>query len=132
MNNKKVEAKCEECGNEFLFDTLDIVEKENVKIENDTFTIIYYKCPECGAIQLVGMLNYRAKRIRDTYFAAYNSVKKMEANGQSKSKPFIYKQRLEKLEKLKKENTDYQVQLISQYKSKIPTDTFEEVDAIES
>ena len=56
----------------------------------------------------------------------------MEANGQSKSKPFIYKQRLEKLEKLKKENTDYQVQLISKYKSKIPTDAFEEVDAIES
>ena len=103
MNNKKVESKCEECGNEFLFDTLDVIEKENVKIENDTFTIIYYKCPECGAIQLVGMLNYRAKRIRDTYFAAYNSVKKMEANGQSKSKPFIYKQRLEKLEKLKKD-----------------------------
>ena len=63
MNNKKVEAKCEECGNEFLFDTLDVIEKENVKIENDTFTIIYYKCPECGAIQLVGMLNYRGLRM---------------------------------------------------------------------
>ena len=43
MNNKKVEAKCEECENEFLFDTLDVIEKDNVKIENDTFTIIFYK-----------------------------------------------------------------------------------------
>lgn len=130
--NKKVEAKCEECGNEFLFDTLDVIVKENVKIEDSTFTIIYYKCPECGAIQLVGMLNYLAKRIRDKYFTAYNSVKKMEASGQSKSKLFIYKQRLEKLEKLKEENTDYQMQLISKYRDKIPTEIFEEADTIES
>ena len=130
--NKKVEAKCEECGNEFLFDTLDVIEKENVKIENDTFTIIYYKCPECGAIQLVGMLNYRAKRIRDTYFAAYNSVKKMEVTGDNMLRPVVYKQRKDKLEKLKLENTEYQKMLLNKYKDKIPTEVFDDIDVIES
>lgn len=123
---KRVEAKCEECGNEFLFNTLDIKEKDNVKIGNDTFTIIYYKCPECGTVQLVGMLNYRAKRFRDSYFSAYQSIKKMEVKGESKTRPTIYKQRLEKVENLKKQNTDYQVMLMNEYKDKIPAEVFME------
>ena len=89
--NQKVEVICKECNSEFLFDTVEIKQKERVKIDNDTFTIIYYKCPECGAIQLVGMLNYRAKRIRDSYFAAYDSVRKMEATGNHMLRPAIYK-----------------------------------------
>ena len=122
--NKKVEVICKECNSEFLFDTVEIKQKEKVKIDNDTFTIIYYKCPECGAIQLVGMLNYRAKRIRDSYFAAYNSVKKMEATGDYMLRPAIYKQRKDKLEKLKLENTEYQQKLLNQYKDKIPAEVF--------
>ena len=132
MNNKKVEVICKECNSEFLFDTIEIKQKERVKIDNDTFTIIYYKCPECGAIQLVGMLNYRAKRIRDSYFAAYDSVRKMEATGNHMLRPAIYKQRKDKLEKLKLENTEYQQMLLNQYKDRIPAEVFEEVDAIES
>ena len=132
MNNKKVEAKCEECNSEFLFDTVEIQQKEKVKICNDAFTIIYYKCPECGAIQLVGMLDYRAKRIRNSYFAAYDSVKKMEAAGDHMLRPVIYKQRKDKLEKLKLENTEYQQILLNQYKDKIPVEVFEGVDSIES
>ena len=122
--NKKVEVICKECNSEFLFDTVEIKQKEKVKIDNDTFTIIYYKCPECGAIQLVGMLNYRAKRIRDSYFAAYDSVRKMEATGDHMLRPAIYKQRKDKLEKLKLENTEYQQMLLNKYKDKIPTEAF--------
>lgn len=122
--NKKVEVICKECNSEFLFDTVEIKQKERVKIDNDTFTIIYYKCPECGAIQLVGMLNYRAKRIRDSYFAAYDSVRKMEATGNHMLRPAIYKQRKDKLEKLKLENTEYQQMLLNKYKDKIPTEVF--------
>ena len=122
--NKKVEVICKECNSEFLFDTIEIKQKEKVKIDNDTFTIIYYKCPECGAIQLVGMLNYRAKRIRDSYFAAYDSVRKMEATGNHMLRPAIYKQRKDKLEKLKLENTEYQQMLLNKYKDKIPTEVF--------
>lgn len=122
--NKKVEVICKECNSEFLFDTVEIKQKEKVKIDNDTFTIIYYKCPECGAIQLVGMLNYRAKRIRDSYFAAYDSVRKMEATGNYMLRPAIYKQRKDKLEKLKLENTEYQQMLLNKYKDKIPTEVF--------
>lgn len=122
--NKKVEVICKECNSEFLFDTVEIKQKEKVKIDNDTFTIIYYKCPECGAIQLVGMLNYRAKRIRDSYFAAYDSVRKMEATGNNMLRPAIYKQRKDKLEKLKLENTEYQQMLLNKYKDKIPTEVF--------
>lgn len=124
MDNKKVEVICKECNSEFLFDTVEIKQKEKVKIDNDTFTIIYYKCPECGAIQLVGMLNYRAKRIRDSYFAAYDSVRKMEATGNHMLRPAIYKQRKDKLEKLKLENTEYQQMLLNKYKDKIPTEVF--------
>ena len=122
--NKKVEVICKECNSEFLFDTVEIKQKEKVKIDNDTFTIIYYKCPECGAIQLVGMLNYRAKRIRDSYFAAYDSVRKMEATGNHMLRPAIYKQRKDKLEKLKLENTEYQQMLLNKYKDKIPSEVF--------
>lgn len=126
--NKKVEVICKECNSEFLFDTVEIKQKEKVKISNDTFAIIYYKCPECGAIQLVWMLNYRAKRIRDSYFAAYDSVRKMEVTGDHMLRPVIYKQRKDKLEKLKSENTEYQQMLLNQYKDKIPTEVFEEVE----
>ena len=122
--NKKVEVICKECNSEFLFDNVEIKQKEKVKIDNDTFTIIYYKCPECGAIQLVGMLNYRAKRIRDSYFAAYDSVRKMEVTGNHMLRPAIYKQRKDKLEKLKLENTEYQQMLLNKYKDKIPTEVF--------
>lgn len=130
--NKKVEVICEECKSEFLFDTVEIKQKEKVKIGNDTFMIIYYKCPECGAIQLVGILNYRAKRIRNSYFAAYDSVRKMEVTGDHMLRPVIYKQRKDKLEKLKLENTEYQQMLLNQYKDKIPAEVFEEVETIES
>lgn len=130
--NKKVEVICEECKSEFLLDTVEIKQKEKVKIGNDTFTIIYYKCPECVAIQLVGMLNYRAKRIRNSYFAAYDSVRKMEVTGDHMLRPVIYKQRKDKLEKLKLENTEYQQMLLNQYKDKIPAEVFEEVETIES
>ena len=129
--NKKVEVICEECKSEFLFDTVEIKQKEKVKIGNDTFAIIYYKCPECGAIQLVGMLNYRAKRIRDSYFAAYNSVRKMEVSGDHMLRPVIYKKRKDKLEILKSDNTEYQQMLLNQYKDRIPVEVFEEVEAIE-
>lgn len=124
--SRKVEAICEECKSEFLFDTIEVKQKDKIKIDNDTFAIIYYKCPECGAIQLIGMLNYRAKRIRDSYFAAYDSVKKMEATGESMLRPTIYEQRKDKLEKLKAENVEYQQKLIEQYKGKIPESIFDE------
>ena len=124
--NKKVEVICKECKSEFLFDTVEIKQKEKVKISNDTFAIIYYKCPECGAIQLVGMLNYRAKRVRDSYFAAYDSVRKMEATGDHMLRPVIYKQRKDKFERLKAENTEYQQKLLNQYKDKISVEVFEE------
>lgn len=124
--SRKVEAICEECKSEFLFDTIEVKQKDKIKIDNDTFAIIYYKCPECGAIQLIGMLNYRAKRIRDSYFAAYDSVKKMEATGESMLRPTIYEQRKDKLEKLKAENVEYQKKLIEQYKGKIPESVFDE------
>ena len=124
--NKKVEVICEECKSEFLFDAVEIKQKEKVKISNGTFAIIYYKCPECGAIQLVGMLNYRAKRIRDSYFAAYDSVRKMEVTGDHMLRPVIYKKRKDKLEKLKAENTEYQQKLLNQYKDKISVEVFEE------
>lgn len=124
--SRKVEAICEECKSEFLFDTIEVKQKDKIKIDNDTFAIIYYKCPECGAIQLIGMLNYRAKRIRDSYFAAYDSVKKMEVTGESMLRPTIYEQRKDKLEKLKAENVEYQKKLIEQYKGKIPESVFDE------
>lgn len=130
--SRKIEVICEECKSEFLFDTVEIKQKENVKIDNDTFTIIYYKCPECGAIQLVGMLNYRAKRVRDSYFAAYDSVKKMEMAGDNMLRSAIYKQRKDKLERLKAENTEYQQILLNKYKGKIPAEAFEEDDNGES
>lgn len=124
--SRKVEAICEECKSEFLFDTIEVKQKDKIKIDNDTFAIIYYKCPECGAIQLIGILNYRAKRIRDSYFAAYDSVKKMEVTGESMLRPTIYEQRKDKLEKLKAENVEYQKKLIEQYKGKIPESVFDE------
>lgn len=130
--SRKIEVICEECKSDFLFDTVEIKQKENVKIGNDTFTIIYYKCPECGAIQLVGMLNYRAKRIRDSYFAAYDSVKKMEMTGDNMLRSAIYKQRKDKLERLKMENTEYQQMLLNKYKGKIPVAALQEDDNSES
>lgn len=130
--SRRIEVICEECKSEFLFDTVEIKQKENVKIGNDTFVIIYYKCPECGAIQLVGMLNYRAKRIRDSYFAAYDSVKKMEMTGDNMLRSAIYKQRKDKLERLKMENTEYQQMLLNKYKVKIPVAALQEDDNEES
>lgn len=113
-NKRGFELKCEACNSDFLLNTVEIKEKD-VSIENNSFTVIYYKCPECGVIQIVGMLDYRAKRIRDSYFAAYDQVKKMELTGSYKINRLLYEKKKEKVEKLKKQNTDYQEHIIKKY-----------------
>lgn len=123
-NEKPIIVKCEECQDEFEFDNLEVIEKPNVKIDNDTFTVIYYKCPTCGTVHIVGMLNYRANRIKDAYFSACDSVRKFSQG--HKLPKAIMDQKVQRMNELKRENIEFQKQLISLYGHRIPQSVFED------
>ena len=123
-NEKPITVKCEECQDEFEFNNLDVIEKPNVKIDNDTFTVIYYKCPTCGTVHIVGMLNYRANRIKNAYFSACDSVRKFSQG--HKLPKAIMDQKLQRMNELKQENIEFQKQLISLYGHRIPQSVFED------
>lgn len=125
MDKKKpIEVKCEECQDEFEFNNLEVIEKPNVKIDNDTFTVIYYKCPTCGTVHIVGMLNYRANRIKNAYFGACDSVMKFTQG--HKLPKAIMDQKVQRMNELKRENIEFQKQLISLYGHRIPQSVFED------
>ena len=119
-----IEVKCEECQDEFEFNNLEVIEKPNVKIDNETFTVIYYKCPTCGTVHIVGMLNYRANRIKNAYFGACDSVRKFSQG--HKLPKAIMDQKLQRMNELKQENIEFQKQLISLYGHRIPQSVFED------
>ena len=121
---KSIEVKCEECQDEFEFNNLEVIEKQNVKIDNETFTVIYYKCPTCGTVHIVGMLNYRANRIKNAYFGACDSVRKFSQG--HKLPKAIMDQKLQRMNELKQENIEFQKQLISLYGHRIPQSVFED------
>ena len=123
-NEKPITVKCEECQDEFEFNNLEVIEKPNVKIDNDTFTVIYYKCPTCGTVHIVGMLNYRANRIKNAYFSACDSVRKFSQG--HKLPKAIMDQKLQRMNELKQENIEFQKQLISLYGHRIPQSVFED------
>ena len=121
---KPIEVKCEECQDEFEFNNLEVIEKPNVKIDNETFTVIYYKSPTCGTVHIVGMLNYRANRIKNAYFGACDSVRKFSQG--HKLPKAIMDQKLQRMNELKQENIELQKQLISLYGHRIPQSVFED------
>ena len=121
---KSIEVKCEECQDEFEFNNLEVIEKPNVKIDNETFTVIYYKCPTCGTVHIVGMLNYRANRIKNAYFGACDSVRKFSQG--HKLPKAIMGQKIQRMNELKQENIEFQKQLISLYGHRIPQSVFED------
>lgn len=121
---KSIKVKCEECQDEFEFNNLEVIEKPNVKIDNETFTVIYYKCPTCGTVHIVGMLNYRANRIKNAYFSACDSVRKFSQG--HKLPKAIMDQKLQRMNELKQENIEFQKQLISLYGHRIPQSVFED------
>ena len=121
---KPITVKCEECQDEFEFNNLEVIEKPNVKIDNETFTVLYYKCPTCGTVHIVGMLNYRANRIKDAYFSACDSVRKFSQG--HKLPKAIMDQKLQRMNELKQENIEFQKQLISLYGHRIPQSVFED------
>ena len=123
-NEKPITVKCEECQDEFEFNNLEVIEKPNVKIDNDTFTVIYYRCPTCGTVHIVGMLNYRANRIKNAYFSACDSVRKFSQG--HKLPKAIMDQKLQRMNELKQENIEFQKQLISLYGHRIPQSVFED------
>lgn len=123
-NEKPITVKCEECQDEFEFNNLEVIEKPNVKIDNDTFTVIYCKCPTCGTVHVVGMLNYRANRIKNAYFSACDSVRKFSQG--HKLPKAIMDQKVQRMNELKQENIEFQKQLISLYGHRIPQSVFED------
>ena len=122
--NKKVEVRCEECQDIFVFSNLEVKEKSNIKIDDDTFTVIYYKCPTCGTVHIVGMLNYRANRIKNAYFSVCDSVSKFSQG--HKLPKAIVDQKVQRMNELKQENIELQKQLISLYGHRIPQSVFED------
>ena len=121
---KQIEVRCEECHDIFVFSNLEVKEKSNIKIDDDTFTVIYYNCPTCGTVHIVGMLNYRANRIKNAYFSACDSVRKFSQG--HKLPKAIVDQKVQRMNELKQENIEFQKQLISLYGHRIPQSVFED------
>jgi hypothetical protein len=111
MDENKLKVKCDECGYEFDIRTQNIKSIENVKVENTTICITYFKCEKCNKIYIVEMLDYKAQKLKNRYLAIADSVHKKLFN-----KKTVSDVRMQELEKVKKDAIDYQHWLIDRYK----------------
>lgn len=114
MNDVKI--TCDECG--YVFGIKELNEKtvENVKIDDKTFTITYFKCKQCGKLYLVEMLDYRAERFKNKYLEIKKSVDKKKTKGL-----IVSDLRMCELEKAKSEAVEYQKYLADNYADRIPS-----------
>lgn len=114
MNDVKI--TCDECGNVFGIKELNEKTVENVKIDDKTFTITFFKCAKCGKLYLVEILDYRAEKLKNKYLSILNSVNKKKAQGVRVSNI-----RMLELDNAKKEAVEYQKYLADNYAGRIPS-----------
>lgn len=111
--------ECDVCKKEINPKELEFL-KDKVTLEGTEFEVVGYKCPECGKVYVVCMLDYWGKKLQDRYLAAMDNYRKCY----NKTSSIILQQKLSKVEHLKKEAMEYQHQLLSKYGETLPEGLF--------
>lgn len=111
---------CDECKADFAADKIEFKHTDAV-VDEKQFEVVYYKCPTCGKVYVVCMLDYLGKRHQDKYVAAIDSYRAALKRGVS---PIKLKQKLAKVEALKEEAMAYQNETLHRYGNLLPEEIF--------
>lgn len=114
---KKVLVQCNVCKKFFSMEKIKIKEKKNVRLNEERADLIYYRCPKCKQIYIVGIMTEDAKRLQERHRECINNVTKMIMDKQTPTEDMI-----KLVEESKKANIDYQKNLVQQYSDIIPYD----------
>ena len=109
-------VKCEKCKNEHRMADVQIKEQV-IKIDNKKLTVVYYRCPSCDELFIVGLLDFHANKLKEKCERQYARIKQYEQRGQVC--PLAIKK---EYERCKQVNISHQKSMIDQYKERIPRD----------
>ena len=107
---------CDECKADFAADKIEFKHTDAV-VDEKQFEVVYYKCPTCGKVYVVCMLDYWGKKLQDKYVRAIDNYRKLYKNSMNETK---LKQKLEAIEVMKDEAMSYQNELLKAYRDLIP------------
>lgn len=107
---------CDECKADFAADKIEFKHIDAV-VDEKQFEVVYYKCPTCGKVYVVCMLDYWGKKLQDKYVRAIDNYRKLYKNSMNEAK---LKQKLEAIEVMKDEAMSYQNELLKAYRDLIP------------
>lgn len=111
---------CDECKADFTADKIEFKHTDAV-VDEKQFEVVYYKCPTCGKVYVVCMLDYWGKRHQDKYVDALDSYRAALKRDVS---PIKLKQKLAKVEALKEEAMAYQNETLHRYGNLLPEEIF--------
>lgn len=111
---------CNECKAEFEARQIEFKEAQAL-VRDKTFKTIYYKCPACGKVYVVCLLDYQGQRLQNKYVEALDNYRNMYVK---RLNPARLQQKLEKIEKLKAEALAYQNELLHNYGDLLPEEIF--------
>ena len=107
---------CDECKADFEANKIEF-KHTNTVVDEKQFEVVYYKCPNCGKVYVVCMLDYWGKKLQDKYVRAIDNYRKLYKNSMNETK---LKQKLEAIEVMKDEAMSYQNELLKAYRDLIP------------
>lgn len=112
---------CDECKAEFETKQIEFKETQ-ARVEDKTFKVIYYKCPTCGELYVVCLLDRQGQRLQNKYVAALDNYRNIYKKRMKN--PAKLQQKLQKIEKLKDEALAYQNELLCNYGNLLPEKIF--------
>ena len=111
---------CDECKAELMPSDIEFRHTDAV-VDEKQFEVIYYKCPTCGKVYVVCMLDYWGKKYQDKYVDALDSYRAALKRDVS---PIKLKQKLSKVKVLKEEAMAYQNETLHRYGNLLPEEIF--------
>lgn len=112
---------CEECSHKFTREDLKFHERSTT-VDGKKMKVVFYKCPDCLKVFVVAILDYQGEKLQNNYVKALDAYRKYVKSG-VRSETLI-RQKLEKVENLKKMAIDYQNEILHKYRGLIPEETF--------
>lgn len=110
---REIVIVCDSCNSSFHPKSIAIKE-EYVKLCGDRIRVIYYKCPKCKKLYLIGLHNYTSDKLLKRQKELIATTQKRVAKGLPADP-----KKLEQIEELKKQLLSYQNTLMERYKDGI-------------
>lgn len=111
---------CDECSSEFEPQSIEF-KKSVTNIGDKKFEVVYYKCPSCGKIYTVCMLDYMGRKLQEKYVTA---VKEYRLAIDKRTNSVKLQQKAAKIEKRKVDAMHYQQKILKQYGNLLPMEIF--------